>query len=205
MDFYMAMIVQFAGNFAPRNFMYTNGQLIAIAQNTALFSLLGTTFGGNGQTTFGLPDLRGRTMVGPGQGPGLPTYVQGEMAGSPTTTLSILNMPAHTHAAVFAPTGTPTVNVSALANVANGSQIVQPTAGAHLCNAYDPVNLTEAGVYAPAAATGTAVNLAAGSVTGIAGSVTVGVAGNSQPFDSMQPYLGLQSIICVAGIFPSRN
>ncbi|NGM51976.1 phage tail protein [Caulobacter sp. 602-2] len=205
MDFYMAMIVQFAGNFAPRNFMYCNGQIISIAQNTALFSLLGTTFGGNGQTTFSLPDLRGRAAIGPGQGPGLPTYVQGEMAGSPTTTLSILNMPAHNHAAVFTPTGSPTVNVTALSGVANGSQAVQPTANAQICNAYDATNFSSASIFAPAGTAGTAVNLSAGNVAGIAGSVTVGVTGNSQPFDSMQPYLGLQSIICTAGIFPSRN
>ncbi|WP_208866850.1 phage tail protein [Caulobacter radicis] len=201
----MAMIVQFAGNFAPRNFMYTNGQLIAIAQNTALFSLLGTTFGGNGQTTFGLPDLRSRTMVGPGQGPGLPAYVQGELAGTPTTTLNITNLPAHNHAAVFTPTGTPAVNVQALGNVVDGQQAVQPTANAHICNAYDALNVAQAGIFAPAGTTGTAVNLSAGTVTGIAGSVTVGITGNNAPFDNMQPYLGLQSIICVAGIFPSRN
>lgn len=205
MEFYMAMIVQFAGSFAPRSFMYTNGQIVGIAQNTALFSLLGTTFGGNGQTTFALPDLRGRAPIGPGQGPGLPLYNQGEVAGTPTTTLNITNMPAHNHAAVFTPTGSPTVNVTALGNVTDGQQAVQPTANAHICNAYDALNVAQAGIFAPAGTTGAAVNLSAGTVSGIAGSVTVGITGNNAAFNNMQPYLGLQSIICVEGIFPSRN
>lgn len=205
MDFYMAMIVQFAGNFAPRNFMYTNGQLISIAQNTALFSLLGTTFGGNGQTTFGLPDLRSRVMVGPGQGPGLPSYVQGEMAGSPTTTLSILNMPMHNHPATFTPAGSPSAAISAMSGVADGQQAGVPTAGAHLANTYEGSSFTSPGIYAPTGTAGTPVNLASAPVTGVGGAVTVGITGGSQPFDNMQPYLGLQSIICVAGIFPSRN
>ncbi|MBI1686131.1 phage tail protein [Caulobacter hibisci] len=205
MDFYMAMIVQFGGNFAPRNFAYCNGQIIGITQNTALFSLLGTTFGGNGQTTFCLPDLRGRAAIGPGQGPGLPTYVQGEVAGAPTTTLSILNMPQHNHTAVFAPSGSPSVSLTALSGVANGQQSGAPTAGAQLCNTHDTESLSSPGIYAPTGTAGTAVNLAGGAVSGVSGTVTVGFAGNTQPFDNMQPYLGLQSLICTAGIFPSRN
>jgi microcystin-dependent protein len=205
MEFYLAMIVQFAGSFAPRSFMYTNGQILSIAQNTALFSLLGTTFGGNGQTTFALPDLRGRAPIGPGQGPGLPLYNQGEVAGTPTTTLNITNLPAHNHAAVFTPTGSPTVNITALSNVTDGQQAVQPTTNAQICNAYDTTNFTTTSIFAPAGTTGTAVNLSTGNVTGIGGSVTVGITGNNAAFNNMQPYLGLQSIICVEGIFPSRN
>lgn len=205
MDFYMAMIVQFAGNFAPRNFAYCNGQIIGIAQNTALFSLLGTTFGGNGVNTFQLPDLRGRVPVGPGQGPGLPTYVQGEVAGTPTTTLNVTNLPAHNHSATFAPSGSPTVTVTALSGVVDGQQATAPTAGAQFCNGYDAISTTPVNIYAPSGATGTAVNLAGGSVSGINGSVSVGLTGNNVPFDNLQPYLGLQSLICTAGIFPSRN
>ncbi len=84
-------------NFAPRGWAMCQGQLISISQNTALFSLLGTTYGGNGTTTFGLPDLQGRVPVGMGSGAGL-TVVQGEESGSPTTTLSVSNLPAHNHA-----------------------------------------------------------------------------------------------------------
>src|SRR5690242_20434903 len=94
----IAEIRMFAGNFAPRGWAFCQGQILSIAQNTALFSLLGTTYGGNGQTTFGLPDFRGRTAVGTGQGPGLPSITLGELAGEPTHTLIITEMPAHNHA-----------------------------------------------------------------------------------------------------------
>jgi microcystin-dependent protein len=87
-------------NFAPQGWAFCEGQLLSIAQNTALFSLLGTNFGGNGVTTFALPDLRGRVPVGVGQGPGLPNVSLGEIAGEPYHTLTINEMPAHTHAAV---------------------------------------------------------------------------------------------------------
>lgn len=84
-------------NFAPRGWAFCNGQILSIAQNTALFSLLGTTFGGNGQTTFALPDLRGRTALSAGQGPGLSNYSLGEVAGQEAVTLLSSQMPAHTH------------------------------------------------------------------------------------------------------------
>jgi len=83
--------------FCPRNFAEANGQLLAISQNTALFSLLGTTFGGNGQTTFALPDLRGRAPINQGQGPGLSNYVLGEVGGQESFTLLVSQMPAHNH------------------------------------------------------------------------------------------------------------
>ena len=94
---FIGQITLFAGNFAPRGWAFCQGQLLSIAQNTALFSLLGTTYGGNGQTTFGLPDLRGRVPMGMGQGPGLSLYVQGQMGGVETVTLISTQMPQHTH------------------------------------------------------------------------------------------------------------
>ncbi|WP_082462682.1 phage tail protein [Sphingobium sp. Leaf26] len=84
-------------NFCPRGWADASGQILSIAQNTALFSLLGTTYGGNGQTTFALPDLRGRAPIGQGSGPGLAQHDLGEVAGEESTTITILNMPAHTH------------------------------------------------------------------------------------------------------------
>ncbi len=84
-------------NFAPRGYAFCNGQLLSIAQNTALFSLLGTTYGGNGQTTFALPDLRGRVPLHWGQGPGLSNYVLGEVSGTETVTLTTQQMPQHNH------------------------------------------------------------------------------------------------------------
>src|SRR5436853_7748499 len=94
---FIAEIVMFAGNFAPRGWAFCQGQILAIAQNTALFSLLGTTYGGNGQTTFALPDLRGRVPNSAGQGPGLQNFDLGEVGGVETVTLQVTEMPAHTH------------------------------------------------------------------------------------------------------------
>src|SRR5215212_259973 len=93
----IAEIRLFAGNFAPRNWAFCAGQILPIAQNTALFSLLGTTYGGNGQTTFALPDLRGRVAVGAGQGPGLSNISLGQVAGETTHTLISQEIPAHNH------------------------------------------------------------------------------------------------------------
>jgi len=94
---YVGQIIAVGFNFAPNGWALCNGQLLSIAQNTALFSLLGTTYGGNGQTTFALPDLRGRAMTGQGNGPGLAYIDQGEQGGFPTATLTAFNMPSHTH------------------------------------------------------------------------------------------------------------
>ena len=94
---FIGEIRMFAGNFPPRNWAFCEGQLLPIAQNTALFSILGTTYGGNGQTTFALPDLRGRVPLHPAQGPGLSNYTLGEMGGTETNTLTVAQMPAHNH------------------------------------------------------------------------------------------------------------
>ena len=178
MEGYIAQIILFAGNFAPRSWMFCQGQILSIAQNTALFSLLGTTYGGNGQTTFALPDLRGRVPVGTGQGPGLPAVSLGEMAGSPTTTLLITNMPAHNHTVTVNPRG-----------VTEAGDVSDPT------NAY-PAN--SGALDKEYKTSGTLVNM------GQANAIT-GVAGGSQPFSTMQPYLGMNYIICLEGIYPSRN
>ena len=102
----------FAGNFAPRNWAFCNGQLLSISQNTALFSILGTTYGGDGRVTFALPDLRSRVPIHPGQGPGLSNYVLGQTGGVETVTLTQNQLPSHTHS----------VNA-----VANGGNQANPT------------------------------------------------------------------------------
>jgi microcystin-dependent protein len=94
---FLGEIRLFPYNFAPRGWAFCQGQILAIAQNTALFSLLGTTYGGNGQTTFALPDLRGRVAVSSGQGPGLSSYTLGEVIGTETVTLTQNQMPMHSH------------------------------------------------------------------------------------------------------------
>jgi microcystin-dependent protein len=94
---FLGQIMLVPYNFAPRGWAFCNGQILPIAQNTALFSLLGTTYGGNGQTTFALPDLRGRVPNSSGQGPGLSTYSLGQIGGAETETLTVNQMPAHNH------------------------------------------------------------------------------------------------------------
>lgn len=186
MEVFIGLITIFAGNFAPRGWAFCQGQILSIAQNTALFSLLGTTYGGNGQTTFALPDLRGRVPTGAGQGPGLPLVNQGEAAGSPTATLLITNMPAHTHTA--------TVTSSTAASTSAGT-LQAPLPGSLLAQS----NQRDAQYIEPANA-GTTVPLGGGQAN-----VTVGIAGGTQPFPITQPYLGLNFIIALEGIYPSRN
>lgn len=191
MDEMMAVIKMFAGNFAPRSFAFCQGQTLSIAQNTALFSLLGTTFGGNGQTTFMLPDFRGRVPVGTGQGPGLSSYVLGQQAGVENVTLLSTNMPAHNHSATAAASTLPVSNKSASSHVAatDGTLVLAaPVDGAGL-DVYGFV--------------GDATPVSKLNVT--SGAITVGTAGSSQPHTNIQPYLAMNFIICMEGIYPSRN
>lgn len=172
----------FGFNFAPRGYQTCQGQILSIAQNTALFSLLGTTYGGNGQTTFGLPDLQGRMAIGQGTGPGLPTYVMGEVGGATTTSILTTNMPSHIH----------TLNAVK----------VQIKASANPASEQDPNGMfpavTTSSIYSdtasPSAFTGGAV------VSG-----TTDIAGGSQPVSILNPYLCMNYSIALQGIFPSRN
>jgi len=172
MEGYIAQIIMFAGNFAPRSWAFCQGQIIAIAQNTALFSLLGTTYGGNGQTTFALPDLRGRVPVGTGQGPGLPNINLGEVAGNPNHTLLITEMPAHNH----------------LVNAVSEAGDAATPQGNYLANS----GATDREYKSM----GTSVQM---------NSNMISPTGGNQPFSIMQPYLGMNYVICLEGIFPSRN
>lgn len=196
MEPYLALICIFGGNFAIRGWAFCQGQIMSIAQNTALFSLLGTTYGGNGQTTFGLPDLRGRAPIGMGQGPGLPNYVLGQMAGTTSTTLLIPNMPAHTHiadssglaAVPSASTANGTTNIPAIDLVP--AQVPPAGSGpsAITMNAYGKQDNT--------------TTLAPGKVTG---SVVIGMTGGTQPFSIQNPYVAMNYLIATEGIFPSRS
>jgi microcystin-dependent protein len=180
MEGVMAVVTMVAYDFAPKNWAYCDGQLMSIAQNTALFSLLGTTYGGNGVQTFALPDLRGRIPVGVGQGPGLSTYTLGEVTGTESATMTINNMPPHTH---------------------NGTIIVTPKGG----NSADESNA--AGNWPGQVDNGyTATPTPATFMQGpnIISS-TIGTAGGNQPFSLLSPYLTLNFVICMYGIFPSRN
>lgn len=182
MDIYIGTIQPFAFQWAPRGWMFCSGQILSIASNTALFSLLGTTYGGNGQNTFALPNLNGRTILGQGPSTTGTTYSMGEMAGVETTTLIQTQMPQHTHG-LMGTTNAATTNEPGSTVVlasANGSD---PTSG-------DAVNVH---VYGPGPASTTLAPNA------------IGIAGGSQPFNIMQPFLVVNYCIATTGIFPSRN
>lgn len=188
MDEYVGIIKAFAGSFTPRYYVPCNGQLMNIQDNQVLFAILGTTYGGDGQRTFGIPDLRGRSAIGTGQGVNLPTnHLLGEMIGTETTQIMIPNMPAHTHAAVT----TVTMNVSG-----QPSDIMQPGAQ----NAIG-VSVDASGdkAYGFVAATPD-VPIAGASV-----SVANAVVGGNAPISIQQPTLAITYIMCSNGIFPSRN
>ena len=144
-DPFIAEIRIFAGNFAPRGWAFCNGQLLAISQNTALFSLLGTTYGGDGRTTFGLPNLQGRAPMHPGQGPGLTPRSLGELAGSNSVTLIASEMPSHTHAmmAVPSPASARAPSDSTLARSRNGN--AYQTQAAQNITTMAPTAITTAG------------------------------------------------------------
>lgn len=193
---FLGQIIQGGWNFAPRGYHSCDGSILSIAQNTALFSLLGTTYGGNGQTTFALPDLRGRTMVNPGQGPGLSPYVLGEVTGAESISLTLGNLPSHTHTATF--TGSGSMNAS---DVKSTSQ--DPIAGGPLGRSVDGATPANAKpfIYLPA---GTAAPVALSGLN-VAGTVAVQPAGNSLPFTILNPLLAITQVIALEGIFPSRN
>lgn len=181
MDGTLATVTLFAGSFSPRNWAYCAGQLIAIRQNTALFSLLGTTYGGDGQTTFALPNLCGRAVVGQGQGPGLSVYSLGEITGAPNNTLLLTNLPMHNHVA----TATIQQGVSI-----NGNDSESP----------------ENGFPAPSSVSIYTSVAGAGQVGGnIPAAATTGIAGSNTPMNNMQPTLALNYIICMYGVFPARS
>lgn len=160
MDGYIGEIRLWSANFAPRNWAFCHGQLISISQNTALFSILGTTYGGNGQTTFALPDLRGRVGVGTGQGPGLTYRTLGEQAGIENVTLLANQIPNHTHPIVKTTT--------------TGTDISSNT-------------------------------FVVGAPGETAQTASSGNTGGNAPHSNMQPYLVLNYIICMYGIYPSRS
>jgi microcystin-dependent protein len=177
---FLGQITLFPYNFAPVGWAFCQGQLLPISQNTALFSLLGTQFGGNGTSNFALPDLRGRVPNGQGQGPGLPPYNVGSMQGAEHVTLITATTPSHTH-------GFMAFAVSATTNAPNGALPAEAhgagRGGGFAVNTYT----------APAAA----VNLAAGQVAS--------VPGGGLGHNNLQPYLTLNWCIALQGIFPARN
>ena len=175
---FIGQIMTVGFNFCPRGWAQTNGQILPINTNQALFSLYGTTFGGDGRTTFALPDLRGRAPMHVGTGPGLTPRALGQRSGFETTTLTVSNMPSHNHLAavninntVAADSGNPTNNHFARSPL----QIYENTEGA-----------SPGATMAP-------------------DTVTLGLTGGGQAYDNMQPYLTVNYCVALQGIYPSRN
>lgn len=173
-DGFIGEIRMFAGNFAPRGWAFCNGQLLSIAQNQALFSILGTTYGGDGRTTFALPDLRGRAPVQAGTGPGLSNYDLGETGGAESIHLNPNQVPTSTP---------PTLRASTEGGNTDdptNAVLAKPKNKLKIYYSGDPNNsMRPNAISAPAS--------------------------GGQPVDIRQPYLGVNFIICMQGIFPSRN
>ena len=170
MDPFIGQIIMFAGNYAPRGWAFCDGQLLAVSQHMALFSIIGTFYGGDGRTTFALPDLRGRAPLHAGHGPGLTNRFLGSRAGTETNVLVPSQMPSHTHT-LRATSG------RALETNPSGKLLAAPHADMYASGTSD-VSLN---------------------------SDAVGTAGGSQPIDNMPPFLAVNYIIALTGIYPSRS
>ena len=177
---YVGEIRMFGGSFAPAGWAMCQGQLMPISENETLFNLIGTIYGGDGQSTFGLPDLQGRVPMHMGQGPGISqNYQIGEKAGVESVTLTTQQTPSHTHPAIAS-------NNAADTNI--------PTANTILAS-MGPAGIAQVPCYLPFP-NANQVNLQAQSI---------GISGGSQPHDNMQQYLCITFIISLFGIFPSQN
>ena len=173
---FIGVIFAHAGTFAPYNWALCQGQVVAISNNETLYTLIGTTYGGDGVNTFNLPDLRGRLPVGQGQGPGLSNYVIGQLGGTENVTLSTNNLPQHNH----------------LVNVINSAGNVQvPISTSYIAG----TSAGSAGVNFYSAGPGN-TTMAAN---------TIGNSGGRVPISIVQPILATNYIISLYGIFPSRN
>lgn len=171
---FIGEVQMFAGNFAPRNWAFCDGQLLSISQNQALFSILGTTYGGDGRTSFGLPDLRGRVVMHSGSGPGLSPYNLGQHGGVESVTLNQNQIPSHTH----------TDQVNGASPVGRGQNSKTP----------------EGTYWAEGASYATSSN-----TTMAANAVQIANAGGGQSHENRAPYIAVNYIICLNGVFPSRN
>lgn len=197
----------FGGNFAPRGWMLADGTTLPISSNTALFSLLGTNFGGDGRTTFKLPDIRGRAIIGAGQGPGLSNYRIGDTVGSEIVALSIAQMPNHNHTA--------TTDITIVVDMNNVTTSAKLKTNASAGDSATPAgnlianNLSSANAYSTAAPN---VSMSTAAITlSLSGSgnasltSTVHNAGNGIAHENRMPYQAINWIIAVEGLFPSRS
>lgn len=193
---YLGEIIWTGYTFCPRNTTDANGQLLAISQYSALFSLYGTTYGGDGRTTFQLPDLRGRAPVHYGNGPGLTSRSLGERSGTETNTMTETQMPSHTHSAT---------------STSNSSSTTTLRASSATGNTASPEgNVLADGRTARVYRDGTAnVDMGSSSLmstdTTTSTTTTIANSGGGQPQNNMQPFLTLRACVVLQGIFPPRN
>jgi len=174
---FLGEIRMFGGNFAPKGWALCQGQLLSISQNSALFALIGTTYGGNGTTTFALPDLQGRLPVGQGQGTGLSNRIIGESSGTETVSLTSASMPTHNHALNASST------TATQAQIGSGVLTGVPSAANSV-------------LYATVASSPTLDNLPPDAVS---------MTGSGVPHSNLMPSLCISFVIALVGIFPSRN
>ena len=191
-NFYLGQIITFGGNFSIAGTALCNGQQLSIAQNNALFAVIGTTYGGNGVSTFGLPNLQSRRMIHWGQSAGTSNYQIGQIGGAENASLTISTMPTHTH------TMRSTFNASGLQPLATTEA---PAAGSVLGHAVDiSTNTAKAkpAIYCPSGTATANIPLA-----GL--NASAGLTGNGLPFEIVTPYLAISMLIWLQGIFPTRN
>ena len=180
MEGYIGEVRLFAATFAPVFWQDCDGRLLSIAEYTALFAIIGTQYGGDGQTTFAVPDLRGRVAIGAGSQPGGATYIIGQIGGAQSVALTSNNLPNHQH------TVTGSISLPAFAGAGNMNLPGTTSYPANGTNAYHAI--------------GDGTQMGTGTTA-----PQVAFTGSSLPMDIKQPYIGLRYIICLEGIFPSRN
>lgn len=204
MDTFMGFIGAFGFSFPPRGWSWCAGQLVAISDNQALFSLLSDHFGGDARTSFGLPDLRGRAPVAQGEGPGQPIYTLGERVGATTRVLSVGQMPSHTHDAVVVG-GQVDVSADLYVSTEDGQTVIADPGDyiAASIKSRSDKNLT----FVPSASKGVVVPIGGLEVDAVGGKPTVvnSETGNDLQFSVMQPIIALNFSIAMQGLYPSRN
>ena len=191
----------FSGNFAPRTWSLCQGQILDIASHTALFAVLGTTYGGDGRTTFQLPDLRGRTMIGPGTGPGLPHYSLGFPGGRESILLTNNQLPSHFHLTSTSVSATGSVSGEVKVPVNTGAAEDDTVAGSFIASSVEIFDSNST----PNTFLGDLEEDLSVNINNLNVHVSVNATGGSQAYDNMMPVLALNYIICLTGVFPTRN
>lgn len=182
MEVFIGTIQAFAFNYAPRGWITCQGQILGISQYSAVFSLLGTNYGGNGQTTFGIPDLQGRAAVGQGNGVGVSPHVIGQIEGTESVTLTQNNLPAHTHSLMGS-------TVAAASNTPNNTEVLAMAQGTDETT----LNAVTVNIYGPPT-----------TLTPLSPQA-IGPTGNNIPVSIINPQLTINYSMCLDGLFPSRN